>query len=422
LVIEFGWKQLQQFKATSKKIYVIVDFSASKIFTHHWKSVEDFSSFIESYNYRCINIVPKYSSKELFTNVQNLERIAISTEFGPKLTESPLIHLLNRAVKIFVKKLGANDKKSTIFFKKKIKNIYTRNVKKRIINLASSFEQIEVIVPSAEPLSVSLIENILIEDMRNVNVYLRVIGSQERGVLSLGDETKRLSQLEKNYKNRIRYGFETFPYADFLVEQGVSRHNAFWSPFPPNFSPELKKVKTTARQFVLGFLGTAKERKGFELIPEILNHLESTRESYKLIVQRAVYPWPTYSDALKVLESSNFVELLPAVLSDKELVTSISQCHAIVLPYDPISYGMTASAILYHAADLGIPVIATKGTGFSFEIEKFSIGAVFEDLNIFKNIFEDIRTLSKNSHRSIDLYNSKREESNCIFLRLKEDF
>ena len=416
---EYGSKLLNQSKFKQTKIYVIVDFSASKVFTHHWKSVEDFSSFVNDHDLECYSIVPKYASRELFTKIQKVERIAVSTDFGPTLRERPLLFTLNKIVKLIVEKFGNKDQKNVFRFKKILLKLYTANVMRRIVSLASQVEKVELIIPSVEPLSVALVENILSNKMsKNVNLYLRLIGSHDRGLLSLGDEFERLNLLSIEYKSRVRFGYETFPYADYLHAVGIDRDITFWSPFPPSKLGEVQNIQLEPSRNVLGFLGSAKERKGFELIPEILRKLESSGENFKLYVQQAVYPWESYMEALKLLTKSKFVELLPAVLSEEELKSFVSRCDAVVLPYDAISYQNAASAILYHAADYRIPVIATKGTGFSFEIEKFTIGIVFEELNIFENIFHQIRNKSKFFQENINLYNQEREVSNVSFLNL----
>ena len=73
-------------------------------------------------------------------------------------------------------------------------------------------------------------------------------------------------------------------------------------------------------QFV--FWGGAKKRKGFDLIPLIINYLISSGGNYKFFIQRSVYPWMEYHKTLSILEVSRFLKILKIenILLKKSLI------------------------------------------------------------------------------------------------------
>jgi len=393
-----------------KSIFVILDFSASKEFTHHWKSIETFCNLLtkESFHYKVL--IPKYAQKSLLSNLLNVERVLISTDFGPTFSEMPSIKIANELVKRYLHKLPVTIKHRVCKF---LLSIYTRRIRQQIVKLSAEHEKVIVLVPSAEPLSVFTFLELHDKKIPNLEWRFRLIGSQERGLLSGGNETELLLAAITRNPEGVRIGYETFPYQHFLQEQGFQNAALHWSPFP---SEEKQLSKEPREFFRLGFLGSAKERKGFESIPSIFKAISNHHSRIEFFVQEAAYPWNGYAEPHQLLSKNAQVKLLPSKLSDEDLTNYISSCDLIVLPYDPESYALAASAILYHAADLHVPVMCPEGVGFAGEIEKYNVGLVYKDFSAYSDFPATLEKFLEIKKTDYIRYNQARDDSNRKFL------
>lgn len=393
-----------------KPIFVVLDYSASKVFTHHWKSIETFCNLLTEDSREYMVLVPKYAEKSLFGSRENVERTLISTDFGPSFREMPSIKISNELIKRYLPKLP-------IIIRNKVRKlllaIYTRDFRKKLVRLCANHERVTVLVPSVEPLSVFSFLALHNKKIPNLEWRLRLIGSQERGLLSGGNETELLQTAVNQNPRGVRIGYETFPYQMFLQQKGFQATLMHWSPFP---SEKQELGKEIRELFRLGFLGSAKERKGFESIPSIVDAITSDCSNVQFLVQEAVYPWKEYSDSHQKLSTKHHVKMLPSALSDRDLTNYVSKCDLIILPYDPESYALAASAILYHAADLHVPVMCPEGVGFAKEIEEFKIGLVYKNFSIFSNFPETLAQIKGIIKSNYTLYNEARDESNRKFL------
>lgn len=393
-----------------KPFVVILDFSASKVFTHHWKSIETFCNLLVGESYEFKVFIPKYADESLFTDRINVERKLISTDFGPTFSEAPILKVANELVKRYISKLPVAMK---LKVRQLLLSIYTREIKRKIINLSTTHEKLIVLVPSAEPLSLFLFLDLHNKDIPNLEWRLRLIGSQERGLLSGGNETDLLQYALNRNSKGVQVGYETFPYLEFLRRNGFNHKTLHWSPFP---SEEVKFSHEPREILRLGFLGSAKERKGFESIPSIVDAIITQYSQIEFLVQEAAYPWKGYAEPHKYLSNTNYVKLLPGELSDEELTSYISSCDLIVLPYDSDSYALAASAILYHAADLHVPVMCPEGVGFAEEIEKYNIGFVYKDFSAYSDFPATLRKIKEIKEINYIRYNQARDDKNRNFL------
>jgi glycosyltransferase involved in cell wall biosynthesis len=393
-----------------KPFVVILDFSASKVFTHHWKSIETFCNLlvVESYDFKVF--IPKYAEKSLFTNRINVERKLISTDFGPKFSEAPVLKIANELINRFLSKLPVAMK---LKVRQLLLSIYTREINRIIVNLSATHEKVIVLVPSAEPLSIFLFLDLHNRNIPNLEWRLRLIGSQERGLLGAGNETELLQDAINRNSKGVQVGYETFPYLEFLHQNGFNKKSLHWSPFP---SEEMKLSHEPQAILRLGFLGSAKERKGFESIPSIVEAITTHYSQIEFLVQEAAYPWEGYAEPHQYLSINKHVKLLSGELSDEELTKFISSCDLIVLPYDPDSYALAASAILYHAADLHVPVMCPEGVGFAEEIEKYNIGLVYKDFSAYSDFPGTLRKIMEIKETDYIRYNKARDDKNRNFL------
>jgi hypothetical protein len=130
--------------------------------------------------------------------------------------------------------------------------------------------------------------------------YFRIIGAESRGHLSSNSELESLLSLVKLYPKKIRIGIETIGYKLYLENLGFDSGCIFWSPWPclNNF----EKQKSENEQLKIGFLGCAKQRKGFDNIPKILNDLKGNGVNFDTYIQEANYPWTEYENTKKKRE------------------------------------------------------------------------------------------------------------------------
>jgi glycosyltransferase involved in cell wall biosynthesis len=393
-----------------KTVFVILDFSASKVFTHHWKSIETFCNLLEGESKEFKVFVPKYAEKSLFANRLNVERKLISTDFGPTFSEMPLLKIANEFIKKYLSKFPAGMK---LKVRQLLLSIYTREIKREIVNLSATHEKVVVLVPSTEPLSIFLFLDLRIKNILNLEWRFRLIGSQERGLLGRGNETQLLQDAINRNSQGVQVGYETFPYQEFLHQKGFNNKTLHWSPFP---SQEMKISHQPREMLRLGFLGSAKERKGFESIPLIVDAITKHYSQIEFLVQEAAYPWKGYAEPHQYLTKNNHVKLLPGELSDEELTNYISSCDLIVLPYDSDSYALAASAILYHAADLHVPVMCPEGVGFAEEIKKYNVGFVYKDFSVYSDFPATLRKIKEIKDTDYIRYNQARDDKNRTFL------
>lgn len=393
-----------------KPFVVILDFSASKVFTHHWKSIETFCNLLAGDSYEFEVFIPKYADKSLFNNRVNVDRKLISTDFGPTFREAPILKITNELIKRFLTKLPVpiNHKVRQLLL-----SIYTRKINRKIVNLSATHEKVIVLVPSAEPLSIFLFLDLRNKNIPNLEWRLRLIGSQERGLLGGGNETELLQDAINQNSHGVQVGYETFPYLEFLHQNGFSHKTLHWSPFP---SEEVKFNPEPREMLRLGFLGSAKERKGFESIPSIVDAITAHYSQIQFLVQEAAYPWKGYEEPHQWLSNNNHVILLSGELSDEELTNYISSCDLIVLPYDPDSYALAASAILYHAADLHVPVMCPEGVGFAEEIKEYNVGLVYKDFSVYSDFPSTLQKIREIKDTDFIRYNQARDDKNRNFL------
>jgi len=295
--------------------------------------------------------------------------------------------------------------------------IYTYNVFREIKEYSKRYSKVVVFFPSVDTMGILLSKKLLLKALPNVSIRLRTFSGESRGPFATGNE---LLDLAKSVKvvNPVDFkiGFEVEPYEEILVESGFAPEVIFWVPIPSNVNHTPTKFKS--RDGVsLGFLGGAKERKGFENIPELLGSLIGGRIRFNSYIQEAPFPWPEYAKALKALDLLDAkIQFIDSKLSAEELELAILRCDLLVLPYDPGSYRLAGSGLLFQAADLGVPVLTTKGTGFSTEIVAYGIGGTYEGKEEF-NAF--IRTFNPDSFREkLNAYNKVRNSSSYEFLKL----
>ena len=393
-------------------IYLIIDFNAKYAFQHNTPLIRIYSEMLKNNSRQLYLLLPKKCNKDSFLHAPGIKQFILSSPtFGPSFAESPLAFLVFKFMNSIFKGSSNNN-----YLKSKFRSFLVSNPLNFIKNLRmTNSENIFIVFPSMDPLSVELVKKIIDGGFfSNIHIIYRVVGTESRGSIASNQELQTIYDFTQAYPNSFRLGVETLGFQNLLLSIGFKRDLIFWSPWPQF---ELKKINSTvANPIRIGFLGTAKKRKGFEKIPEILKELDSRNIKSEVLIQKAVFPWPGYTDTVKELEStfSEIVFFLPAELSLSELQLYIQKTQVLVLPYDPSSYKINASGLLYHAADYEIPVIAQKGVGFANEIVENKIGYIYQEISEIPDLIN--QCIYNRNKFNFELYNLKRKDANTNFL------
>ncbi len=261
-----------------------------------------------------------------------------------------------------------------------------------------------VIFPTACPISVQLGERIKNKFPRTKLVYRLTNTAENRGYFTrCFDSTFKISQQIRSFPTDIRIGYEMNEYAESLT---LLKSNLYYSPTPPCLEIRKDSVDWAKRTF--GFLGMAQRHKGTNWLIEIITRTLANAESNSLswIIQTEEPP----PGELLELSDRLQVKLLPGRLSESEMSQAFSNIDLVCLPYNVSSYKQNASALAYRAADNLTAVATFKGSAFSNEVEKYGIGLVVDDLETL--ISEMMKFNSESFRTRIVEYNKVRIQSN----------
>jgi len=375
-----------------------------------------FSEIINRNSYELFLLLPKYADRSSYTGLNGKKHFFLNSQmFGPSIKENPLLFckfyfLNNYLFKIFTRESVQN------LIKGYLRKKQTRQCMNYLLHLSKKrSDEIIIIFSSVDPLSVELTKNLLDRfSSRRFKIFLRICGLESRGILASKRELETLSILSMRYGDKIKVGYETKGWLDFLVQSNLDPKALHWSPWPTIDSK--KNQKQIQNRIVISFLGAAKQRKGFDLIPKILSELQDHGIKFKALIQSANFPWPEYIKTLAVIRDQfgNDCEILPAALSLKKLQSYIFKSDLLILPYDPLSYPIQASGLLYHAADYEIPVLSSGNIGFENEIKKYNIGDTFTKISEIPVLIKSL--MIPDNNRRFDLYNHDRNEATDAFL------
>lgn len=403
----------------SLSYYLLIDFNASKRFSHHWDYIDKYKSFLENSNVNYEIWIPKNADSEIFmslgiqargvlrSNVYGYER---KHNFSQWIVEK----LFNFILISLVRKLPKN---FTEIFKHCASFFYIYKPYNRIKKMQKSHDKITLVFPTTDSLAIRLLELCLSKGIMIDGASLRTIGVESKDGFSVEKVENKFAELINNYpKCNIILGFETMPYMNILIDNGIPKSRITWAPVPHEKNNNLPKFKN--RVFTIGFLGTARPNKGFESIPSLINALTSKGIQFHAIAQEAVYPWQSYSKALNtLLNTFSNIEIIPANLSDHQFQKVFSGIDLLVLPYKLENYIVAGSGLLFTAADLHIPTLAKKGVAFSWDISEYNLGYLYSDVDEFvKSILHCI----KNSDSfEFSRYNSDRNKHFANFMQTK---
>jgi hypothetical protein len=186
--------------------------------------------------------------------------------YGASFTENPFYFIYSKFIDVLSKKLkyGLNNTWRKIF---SWPYVYLLLKEVRKILKKTNAKDVNFLFPTSDPLTFLFI-NKLIEINPEAKFFVRLVGAESRG--SLGDSRIYESILSSPItESQLKIGYEVENYKNYLMQSGISKKSLFLA------APPLRDLgsKLNSKKIIIGFLGMAKERKGFEFIPEIIREL-----------------------------------------------------------------------------------------------------------------------------------------------------
>lgn len=387
---------------TNREFY-IVDFTASNKYFHQYPLIISISNFLIKKGYIPKIFLPIIADRVDIEHASKSVNFILDSGYS-SFRYKPIRHLVRKILQI-----TTNGRYSGSSIKKFLRRKYV-NPSLKYFPEIKSCESIHVIFPTLDPLSLELaIQLSKSTKMENYFFYFRIIGIESRGILSSSYELDVLRKLVRKYPKNIRIGIETIGYRTYLENLGFDSSVIYWSPWPSleNFD----KAKSKNKRFTIGFLGCAKQRKGFDNIPNILNRLDDAGVDFDILIQEANFPWFEYDETKNKVMNLGF-EFLPSDLDLANLQQYINKCDLMILPYDTDSYSINGSGVLYHACDSSVPTLTAAGVGFASEIADFNLGLTYKSLDEIPDLVKEIQLMKF----SFENYNLERNEATIQFL------
>jgi glycosyltransferase involved in cell wall biosynthesis len=278
-------------------------------------------------------------------------------------------------------------------------------------------EKDRLVFPNADHLTTkSLLKYLRSNLSENVpSVGLRFINVMENnGIPKLQNSNSlfRFLQRSKSKGLKIDVTAETDGYRAYIGQfiTGVSI-----CEYPQNMEISKKRIALTeSRHLTLGSLGSARPDKGFGALGGLIPRLLAFKDKeIEILVQEATQSWGyEYESTLTSLRNYSQIKFLPGYLTHEEMNYSIKQCDVLLMPYDINIYEFRGSAMLFEAADLGIPMIVPSKTGLGEVVRKFGLGATFngeEDVLMALKVLLQID--AKTLKNRFDSYNLQRQKN-----------
>lgn len=126
------------------------------------------------------------------------------------------------------------------------------------------------------------------------------------------------------------------------------------------------------------FLGGAGDRKGFSLLPEIIERtlVSHPDTSFCVQVQNDGTAFPVQSTVEALARMNGHVTMRPGYLDHDAFFRTVNDADVILLPYRSAMYRSGSSALLEDALYLGRPCVVPAGTTLAAAIEETGAGVV----------------------------------------------
>lgn len=401
------------------KRFVLVDFSCSNYFTHHASYLRYYAEFLSSLGCNVeiwINNAATAEVKEYLKDFK-LKAILDSPDYGNTRGSNYVRYFRDRILVFFLRVLDsiANSRLSESV-RQILARFYFRKGFSELLHRDKAGEKFHLVFPSVDGIGIRFLRYCLSQELNSVRFSIRVINSHSRGLFGVKNSLEVFSQLiAEDKKQKLYIGYETDS-----VRKELSKYlppdRLIWAPIPPA-DQEVKK--NPGKSCILGFIGSARENKGFENIPKILQTLLDYKVDFSAIIQLANFEWPGYRHTYNLLtEFEDYVTFLPGGCSENLLQESLRKVDLLVLPYKLENYRLAGSGLLYQAADLNVPILASAGVGFEWDLLNFAIGQVFQNYNELPSLILNYKNNADEVRVSFERYALARAQASKKFLRI----
>lgn len=198
-------------------------------------------------------------------------------------------------------------------------------------------------------------------------------------------------------------------YADLLMINKLDVHPCYLIDWASANKTIAQKTDSSKKLYLL-YLGDAKEDKGFNRLPEVLqNGLETTDSNVEFLIQFTLaWEYPeimTTVDALKTLaENESRLTLHHGFWSNDDVIRRLQQIDGAICTYDTEAYQHKSSGLVWMLAFFNKPVILSDNCWLSREAERLNVPlAIDSDLNV--KCFDQLNvTAAKNSSYADNLF------------------
>ncbi|TAL80347.1 MAG: glycosyltransferase family 1 protein [Beijerinckiaceae bacterium] len=158
--------------------------------------------------------------------------------------------------------------------------------------------------------------------------------------------------------DKLFFTTENEPIAQIYLERYGIETKILPVPFARTRPPRLSQK--TVR---LGFFGYSKSEKGFHLLPDVADLCRSAGLDVEFDIQIQHSRWePVTIAAEEKLRGMPNVRLIEGALNSDDYTAATDRADVILLPYDPVLFGMRGSGLFTESVAAGRPIIASSGT------------------------------------------------------------
>jgi hypothetical protein len=403
-------------------LYILLDFSCGRFYTHHSSYLSDYESFLNKFNLAGEVWVNNSSDKEMLNILSpRTKPVLRSIMYSFSRHENFMSFLQDKMIsKLFVYLVKFGIPNLFIeFLKERFAYLYYKSALKRLDYLSYRYDEIVLIFPTFDALSFRLTNHIIYKSHLPIKkIRIRVTGAEKRGAFSATSSESQLINFVEEKPEIVSVGVEVNCYKELLVREDFDLKKIYWAPMPEvkRFVKEKITIIQDSTITKIGFLGSARKTKGFEDLPEILSKLIENKVNFLSYVQLPNFVWDEAKSVIAVLKRdfSNFVEFIPGGSTRAAIEGYIAEMDLVLLPYSVEAYKYAGSGILYLAADLVVPIFAQEKLAFAWDIGKFGIGETYSD---YTDLAVKVKGFKKSDYvPKILKYNSERNIANNLFI------
>lgn len=398
----------------ARPLFVILDFSCSREYTHHLSYIKAYAEFIKNSGIDVQVWVNRSADKTVLEQLNQFNVLPIlgSPDYGYAFNANPLRYAIDRIVSSVVNVSYAYfSEKFVETIRIRFARFYFHRANRKLKSLLRLNVKTILIFPSMDGIGLRFIGSCVTNKYSVHSYFARTINIESRGVLGISNPLVKYSEILRNVKLKNFYiGYETDIVREHLSLH-ISKSNLIWAPIPPRDLLPAKRVLDESKKTILtiGFIGSARKNKGFDLIPKILEGFKKSQIEFKAVIQLANFEWDEYPLTYKsLLKYKDQIEFLDSGCSENQILDALNQIDYLVMPYSVESYKKSGSGILFQAADLGLPIIATDGVGFDWDLKKYSIGFTFKTLTELINTLKSLENFPQDFEKVFELYNQER--------------